>query len=135
MERELPGKRDELQRDPYPHYERARRTAGLTYVAELDAWLVARDAEVREVLRRTEDFSSANALVPDILPGPAALAVLGGGFGGRPVVVTSDGSRHQELRGPLVRGCPRRGSPRSCRTPLSASPSSSVASSTRAKQS
>ncbi|WP_405729616.1 cytochrome P450 [Streptomyces sp. NBC_00028] len=104
MERELPGKRDELQRDPYPHYERARRTAGLTYVAELDAWLVARDAEVREVLRRTEDFSSANALVPDILPGPAALAVLGGGFGGRPVVVTSDGSRHQELRGPLVRG-------------------------------
>jgi len=104
VERELPGKRDELQRDPYPHYGRARRTAGLTYVAELDAWLVARDAEVREVLRRTEDFSSANALVPDILPGPAALAVLGGGFGGRPVVVTSDGARHQELRGPLVRG-------------------------------
>ena len=104
MDRELPGWRDELQCDPYPHYERERRTAGLTYVAELDAWLVARDAEVREVLRRTEDFSSANALVPDILPGPAALAVLGGGFGGRPVVVTSDGARHQELRGPLVRG-------------------------------
>lgn len=101
MDRELLGRRDELQRDPYPHYERARRTAGLTRLAELDAWLVVRDAEVREVLRRTEDFSSANALVPDILPGPAALAVLGGGFGGRPVVVTSDGARHQELRAPV----------------------------------
>lgn len=39
-----------------------------------------------------------------MLPAPAALAVLGHGFGGRPVVVTSDGARHQELRAPLVRG-------------------------------
>lgn len=104
MDRELLGRRDELQRDPYPHYERARLADGLTYVDELDAWLVARDADVREVLRRPEDFSSANALVPDVLPSPAALAVLGGGFGGRPVVVTSDGARHQQLRAPLVRG-------------------------------
>lgn len=104
MDRELHGRLDELQRDPYPHYERARRAEGLTYVAELDAWLVARDADVREVLRRPEDFSSANALVPDVLPGPAALAVLGGGFGGRPVVVTTDGTDHQRLRAPIVRG-------------------------------
>lgn len=104
MDRELQGRRDELQRDPYPHYARARHADGLTYLEELDAWLVARDADVREVLRRPEDFSSANALVPDVLPAPAALAVLGGGFGGRPVVVTSDGARHQELRAPLVRG-------------------------------
>ncbi|NNN34046.1 cytochrome P450 [Streptomyces sp. S3(2020)] len=104
MDRELLGRRDELQRDPYPHYERARQADGLTYLDELDAWLVARDVDVREVLRRPEDFSSANALVPDVLPAPAALAVLGGGFGGRPVVVTSDGARHQELRAPIVRG-------------------------------
>jgi cytochrome P450 len=104
VDRELLGRRDELQRDPYPHYERARQSDGLTYLDELDAWLVARDADVREVLRRPEDFSSANALVPDVLPSPAALAVLGGGFGGRPVVVTSDGARHQELRAPIVRG-------------------------------
>ncbi|MCX5330475.1 cytochrome P450 [Streptomyces sp. NBC_00140] len=104
MDRELPGRRDELQRDPYPHYERARHADGLTYLDELDAWLVARDADVREVLRRPEDFSSANALIPDVLPSPAALAVLGGGFGGPPVVVTSDGARHQELRAPIVRG-------------------------------
>ncbi|GAA2470273.1 cytochrome P450 [Streptomyces longisporus] len=104
MDRELHGRLDELQRDPYPHYERARRAEGLTHVAELDAWLVARDADVREVLRRPEDFSSANALTPDVLPGPAALAVLGGGFGGRPVVVTADGADHQRLRAPIVRG-------------------------------
>ncbi|WP_405867939.1 cytochrome P450 [Streptomyces sp. NBC_00005] len=104
MDRQLHDRLDELQRDPYPHYERARVTEGLTYVAELDAWLVARDADVREVLRRTEDFSSANSLTPDVLPAPAALAVLGGGFGGGPVVVTADGARHQQLRAPIVRG-------------------------------
>ncbi|MFF4252338.1 cytochrome P450 [Streptomyces sp. NPDC001663] len=104
MDRELHGRLDELQRDPYPHYEQARRADGLTHVAELDAWLVARDADVREVLRRPEEFSSANALVPDVLPAPAALAVLGGGFGGRPVVVTADGALHQQLRAPIVRG-------------------------------
>lgn len=95
---------DELQRDPYPHYARARDAQGLTFVAELDAWLVARDADVREVLRRAEDFSSAGSLRPDVMPAPAALAVLGGGFGGRPVVVGADGDRHQELRAPIVRG-------------------------------
>ncbi|GGN94714.1 cytochrome P450 [Streptomyces albiflavescens] len=104
MDPELHSRLDELQRDPYPHYARARGTDGLVHVPELDAWVVTRDADVREVLRRAEDFSSANALRPDVLPSPAALAVLGGGFGGRPVVVTADGVRHQELRAPIVRG-------------------------------
>ncbi|WAZ24975.1 cytochrome P450 [Streptomyces cinnabarinus] len=104
MDRRPHGRLDELQRDPYPHYARARHTGGLTHVAELDAWLVARDTDVREVLRRPEDFSSANALRPDVLPAPAALAVLGRGFGGRPVVVTADGALHQRLRTPIVRG-------------------------------
>nr|WSY50596.1 cytochrome P450 [Streptomyces sp. NBC_00886] len=104
MDRELHAGLDDLQRDPYPLYTRARQTEGLTRLAELDAWLVARDADVREVLRRPEDFSSAIALQPDVLPAPAALAVLGGGFGGRPVVVTADGAQHQQLRAPIVRG-------------------------------
>ncbi|MDC0767965.1 cytochrome P450 [Streptomyces sp. HD] len=103
MDRERHDVLDELQRDPYPHYDRARRAEGLTRVPELDAWLVARDADVREVLRRPDDFSSANSLRPDVMPSPAALAVLGGGFGGRPVVVTTDGDRHQRLRAPIVR--------------------------------
>lgn len=104
MDRQLHDKLDELQINPYPHYSRARDAEGLTFVAELDAWLVARDADVREVLRRDQDFSSAGALRPDVMPAPAALAVLGGGFGGRPVVVGADGVRHQELRAPIVKG-------------------------------
>ncbi|MFJ8490136.1 cytochrome P450 [Streptomyces sp. NPDC094038] len=94
---------DDLMREPYPLYARARAAEGLVRVPELDAWLVARDADVREVLRRGEEFSSANALRPDVMPSPAALAVLGDGFGGRPVVVTSDGERHRRLRAPLLR--------------------------------
>ncbi|WP_367320063.1 cytochrome P450 [Streptomyces sp. HUAS ZL42] len=104
MDRQLHAMLDELQRDPYPHYARAHRAEGLTHVPELDAWLVARDADVREVLRRPEDFSSVAVLRPDVMPSPAALAVLAGGFGGHPVVVTSDGDRHQRLRAPVVRG-------------------------------
>ncbi|MFJ8079869.1 cytochrome P450 [Streptomyces sp. NPDC096205] len=104
MDRELLDRLGEMHRDPYPHYERARQTDGLVRVDELDAWLVARDADVREVLGRPEAFSSANALKPDVLPSPAALAVLAGGFPDRPHVVVSDGDLHRRLREPLVRG-------------------------------
>ncbi|MFF0739752.1 cytochrome P450 [Streptomyces sp. NPDC004111] len=95
---------DAWQRDPYPHYGRARSAEGLTFVPELDAWLVARDADVREVLRRPEDFSSANALRPDVAPGPAALAELARGIGRHRTVVTSDGDAHRTYRAPLNSG-------------------------------
>ncbi|MER0449471.1 cytochrome P450 [Streptomyces sp. Edi4] len=104
MDRHEHARLDALQRDPYPLYARARHAEGLTFVPELDAWLVARDADVREVLRRPEAFSSANALRPDVLPGPTVLAEMGRGFGGRPVVVSSDGALHQRLRAPVVHG-------------------------------
>ncbi|TQK50675.1 hypothetical protein FBY35_1017 [Streptomyces sp. SLBN-118] len=95
---------DGLQRDPYALYAQARRTEGLTFVPELDAWLVARDADVREVLRRSEEFSSVRALLPDVMPSPAALEVLSKGFGKRPTVVSTDGPAHQRHRAPLNRG-------------------------------
>jgi cytochrome P450 len=95
---------DALQRNPYPSYARAREAAGLTFVPQLNAWLVARHADAREVLRRPEDFSSANALRPDVPPTPAVLAELSKGIGGHPVVVTSDGAAHQRYRMPLIRG-------------------------------
>ncbi|MCX4820731.1 cytochrome P450 [Streptomyces sp. NBC_01142] len=95
---------DELQRDPYPLYARARRAEGLTFVPELDAWLVARDADVREVLRRPEEFSSVRALLPEVVPSPAALEVLAKGYGKRPTVVSTDGPAHQRHRAPLNRG-------------------------------
>ncbi|MFF0750525.1 cytochrome P450 [Streptomyces sp. NPDC004267] len=95
---------DELQRDPYPLYDRARRADGLTYEPLLDAWLVSRDADVREVLLRPQDFSSAQSLRPDVQPAPAALAVLGSGFAPRPTVVSTDGPAHRRHRAPLNSG-------------------------------
>ncbi|MFJ4876855.1 cytochrome P450 [Streptomyces sp. NPDC088745] len=95
---------DALYRDPYPRCARARAAPGLTFVPELDAWLVARDADVREVLRRPEDFSSANALRPDVRPGPAALAELARGLGGFRTVLSTDGEAHRAYRAPLNSG-------------------------------
>ncbi|MFF8841190.1 cytochrome P450 [Streptomyces sp. NPDC015127] len=95
---------DELQRDPYPLYARARAATGLTFVPELDAWLVARDEDVRDVLRRADDFSSERALLPDVMPSPAALQVLAKGYGKRPTVVSTDGAAHQRHRAPLNHG-------------------------------
>ncbi|MER6950602.1 cytochrome P450 [Nonomuraea sp. NPDC000554] len=91
-------------RDPYPRYAEARAAPGLTFVPELDAWLVARHADVREVLGRPEDFSSVGALRPDVIPGPPALAVLSAAPGGGPIVLGADGETHQRLRRPLTRG-------------------------------
>jgi cytochrome P450 len=98
------GEREALQRDPYPTYAGTRRAEGLTFVPELDAWMVSRYADVREVLRRPEDFSSANALRPDVRPGPAARAELSKGMGGKPSAVSSDGAAHRRYREPLTRG-------------------------------
>ncbi|MFD9075846.1 cytochrome P450, partial [Streptomyces lasiicapitis] len=84
MDRQQHARLDELTRDPYPLYARARRAEGLTYVPEMSAWLVARDADVREVLRRPDVFSSANAVRPDVVPGaPAPRGRGGGGSGAR----------------------------------------------------
>ncbi|MFJ7206047.1 cytochrome P450 [Streptomyces sp. NPDC098789] len=96
--------RDAFYQDPYPRYALARRAEGLTWLPEADAWLVAREADVREVLRRDADFSSANALLPDVPLSEAALGVLPRGFGPRPTVVSTDGTAHQRLRAPLNRG-------------------------------
>lgn len=96
-----------FQRDPYPHYARARRAGGLTFSPELEAWLVARDADIREVLRRPEEFSSTNALRPEVaLPGDV-LEELGKGIGGGPTVISSDEEQHRRLRVPHNRGLSR----------------------------
>ncbi|ATL31419.1 cytochrome P450 [Streptomyces formicae] len=104
MDRQQQDSRDALMRDPYPLYARARAATGLTFVPEFDAWLVARDADVREVLRRPDDFSSAQVLRGDVRPSAEAFAVLGEGFGGRRDAVSADGAEHRRLRAPLIRG-------------------------------
>ncbi|MFI0411999.1 cytochrome P450 [Actinomadura sp. 3N508] len=92
------------RRDPYPTYRRARDADGLTFVPELDAWLIVRDADARAVLRDPETFSSANALRPGVVPAPEAVAVLQSVPGGAPVVITADGDEHRRVREPLTRG-------------------------------
>ncbi|MEU1724814.1 cytochrome P450 [Nonomuraea sp. NPDC005692] len=96
--------RQALYRDPYPLYARARAAPGLTFVEELDAWLVARHDDVREVLSRPDDFSSQGALRPDVIPSPRAFAELAGVPGGAPVVLSTDGEAHRRYRRPLTRG-------------------------------
>ncbi|MEV0194923.1 cytochrome P450 [Nonomuraea sp. NPDC050691] len=91
-------------RDPYPVYAEARRTRGLTFVPELDAWLVSRREDVREVLSKPDLFSSAGALRPDVLPGRSALSELVKGYGGAQAVLSADGEAHRRLRRPLTRG-------------------------------
>ncbi|TDD38827.1 cytochrome P450 [Actinomadura sp. KC06] len=99
------GRPLELDRhDPWPFYTRAREADGLTFVPGLDAWLAARDADARAVLRDPEAFSSANAMRPDVVPGPEAVAVLQAVPAGRPVVLTADGDEHRRVREPLTRG-------------------------------
>ncbi|MEU7001464.1 cytochrome P450 [Nonomuraea sp. NPDC046570] len=91
-------------RAPYPVYAEARRTRGLTFLPELGAYLVSRREDVREVLSKPEQFSSAGALRPDYLPSRAALTELIKGFGGVQAVLTADGDAHRRLRRPLTRG-------------------------------
>jgi cytochrome P450 len=51
-------KRLEVKRDPYPFYRELREKAPIHFVASSDFYTVARQRDVREVLRDTESFSS-----------------------------------------------------------------------------
>jgi cytochrome P450 len=78
--------------DPYAAFAQERRSTGPSFVPALNAWVVARRADVLDVLRRADDFSSANTLPRDDMLPPAVRAELAGSIGGRPVVVNSDGA-------------------------------------------
>ena len=90
--------------DPYAAFAEGRRTAGPAFVPALGAWVVARHDDVLEVLRRAEEFSSANTLPRDDMLPPAVRAELADSIGGRPVVVNSDGAAHRRYRAPLLAG-------------------------------
>jgi cytochrome P450 len=84
--------------DPYGFYQRARREAPVFFSAELNAWVVTRYDDVREVLRQPELFSSANAIPMVIPPSPAAIAELERGYPPAPVPTNADGAAHVRLR-------------------------------------
>lgn len=89
--------------DPYAAFA-AGRGEGPSFVPSLGAWVVARHDDVLDVLRRADEFSSANTLPRDEMLPPAARAALADSIGGRPVVVNSDGAAHRRYRAPLLAG-------------------------------
>ena len=89
--------------DPYAAFATGR-SEGPSFVPSLGAWVVARHDDVLDVLRRADEFSSANTLPRDEMLPPAARAALAGSIGGRPVVVNSDGAAHRRYRAPLLAG-------------------------------
>ena len=90
--------------DPYAAFAQGRQAAGPSFVPALGAWVVTRQDDVLEVLRRAEEFSSANTLPRDDMLPEAVCAELADSIGGRPVVVNSDGPAHRRYRAPLLAG-------------------------------
>ena len=90
--------------DPYAAFARGRPAAGPVFVPAVGAWVVARPDEVLEVLRRADEFSSANTLPRDEMLPETVRAELADSIGGRPVVVNSDGAAHRRYRAPLLAG-------------------------------
>ena len=90
--------------DPYTAFAQGRQSAGPAFVPAVGAWVVARHDDVLEVLRRADEFSSANTLPRDEMLPEAVRAELADSIGGRPVVVNSDGAAHRRYRAPLLAG-------------------------------
>lgn len=87
--------------DPFPFYERMREEDPVHFDPELNAWLVARHADVRQVLADAESFSMelgwstnyAHGFVEEFM---AILERDGGGF--FPDVIMTDPPRHTRIR-------------------------------------
>jgi cytochrome P450 len=90
--------------DPYPFYARARRAERIFFSPVLNAWVVTRLADVREVLRDGDTYSSANALRPSSQLSPEVYAELAKGYPPDSFYITMDGAAHRRLRGPTAAG-------------------------------
>jgi len=73
----------EVRSNPYPHYARLRAEAPVSRCD--DFWVVSRFAEAVEVLSNPLDFSSAQSVGPDKIPGV-------------PMMLTCDPPQHTRLR-------------------------------------
>lgn len=71
--------------DPYPHYARLRAEAPVARCANRDLYVVSRYADVVAVLANHTDFSSAQSVGPEKMPGI-------------PMMLTSDAPLHTRLR-------------------------------------
>jgi cytochrome P450 len=83
-------------RDPYPSLRRIRETAPVSYSEPLGMWSIARHADVLEVLRDSESFSSASAL--PIAPPPSELIGRMPAYPWAHTVLTMDDPEHRPAR-------------------------------------
>lgn len=76
----------DLERDPYPVYQRLRAEAPVAYVPAVGTWFVTRYADVQYVAEHAEEFPAATTDTPvDVTFGT-------------PTLITTDGEVHHELR-------------------------------------
>ena len=80
---------DELERDPYPVYERLRREAPVCFVPAVGLWFVTRWADVEEAATNPETYSAC------VEPSPLTRTM-----GGESILLL-DGERQRRLRGML----------------------------------
>lgn len=80
-----------VRKDPYPFYEALRRNDPAFYVESLEAWAVSRYADVKEVARDHQAFSSD--ILIDVAFGPFNPAP------GARYLIASDPPEHTRLRG------------------------------------
>lgn len=97
-----PGPFADTLADPFDYYERARREAPVHFDPDLNAWLVTRMDDLRQVTRDIATFSSANALRPIGRLHPAAFPVLAQAYGIGSNATNADGDEHRRLRAPMV---------------------------------
>jgi cytochrome P450 len=91
--------------DPYPFYARARREEPVFWSPAVNAWVLTRYEDIRNVLRDPETFSSGNALRPLRPLPPAVVEVLREGYPLEPPgLLLADGDAHRRLRAPAARG-------------------------------
>jgi cytochrome P450 len=94
-----------VREDPYPFYRTLREEAPVVRVEPLGAWLVTRYAEVAEVLRSPQLYSS-EAMMGALMIGRTRTE---DDEGPPPMVITTDPPKHDRLRGLVNRGfTPRR---------------------------
>jgi cytochrome P450 len=89
----------EQLRDPYPVYAQMRAEAPVFHDAERDLWVITRHADVLDVVRDPETFSSEGAVRTSVRPLPDEVtSALAQGWPLSPTLTDSDGLTHRRLR-------------------------------------
>ena len=85
--------------DPYPDFARFVERQPVFWSDQIGSWVVSRHGDAKQVLRRYDVFSAANALSPITPPCPAAGRVLAdGGFRSIPTLTNVDPPAHTRTR-------------------------------------